>query len=72
MSTGRAEGEFILEEHMLGRSAVAVLGLQLAEDLFGRREGVVGETIRIEGQPFRVIGVAEARGGSGFNNPDEQ
>ncbi len=67
-----AEGDFILEEHMLGRSAVAVLGPTLAEDLFGRREGVVGETVRIEGQPFRVIGVAEAKGGSSFNNPDEQ
>jgi putative ABC transport system permease protein len=28
--------------------------------------------VRIEGQPFRVIGVAEAKGGTGFQNPDDQ
>jgi putative ABC transport system permease protein len=66
------EGEFVSEEHTLGRAAVVVLGPQLAEDLFGRSEGVVGETVRIEGQPFRVIGVTEPKGGSGFNNPDDQ
>jgi putative ABC transport system permease protein len=67
-----AEGEFINEAHMLARSAVVILGPDTAETLFGRAEGVIGETIRIEGQPFRVIGVAERKGGSGFQNPDEQ
>jgi len=66
------EGEFISEVHMLGRSAVVVLGPDVAENLFGRREGLTGESVRIEGQPFRVIGVAEPKGGSGFNNPDDQ
>ena len=67
-----AEGEFINEAHMLARSAVVILGPDTAETLFGHAEGVTGETIRIEGQPFRVIGVAERKGGSGFQNPDEQ
>ena len=67
-----AEGEFIREEHILGRSAVAILGPDTAEALFGRTEGVTGETIRIEGQPFRVIGVTEAKGGSGFTNEDDR
>jgi putative ABC transport system permease protein len=67
-----AEGEFIQEGHMLGRAAVAVLGPDTAEGLFGRSEGVVGETVRIEGQPFRVIGVTVARGGSGFSNQDDR
>ncbi len=66
------EGEFITEADMLGRSAVVVLGPDLSETLFGSQQGVVGETIRIEGQPFRVIGVTEPKGGSSFNNPDEQ
>jgi putative ABC transport system permease protein len=69
---GLSEGEFINEAHMLARSAVVILGPDTAEDLFGRSEGVTGETIRIEGQPFRVIGIAERKGGSGFQNPDEQ
>jgi putative ABC transport system permease protein len=67
-----AEGEFLREEHMLGRAAVAVLAPDTAEKLFGRTEGLVGETIRIEGQPFRVLGVTVARGGSGFNNEDDR
>jgi putative ABC transport system permease protein len=67
-----SEGEFIREEHMLGRSSVAILGTDVADKLFGRTSGLVGETIRIEGQPFRVIGVLESRGGSSFSNEDDQ
>jgi putative ABC transport system permease protein len=65
------EGEFVSEVHMLGRAAVVVLGPDAAEELFGRSEGIVGETVRIEGQPFRVLGVMTPVGGSGFSNPDE-
>jgi putative ABC transport system permease protein len=64
------EGEFINESHMLGQASVALLGPDLAEKLFGRKEGILGEMIRIEGQPFRVIGVLESKGG-GFSNQDE-
>jgi len=67
-----AEGEFITEEHMLGRAAVVVIGPDTAERLFGRSAGIVGETIRIDSQPFRVIGVMEAKGGSGFSNQDDR
>ncbi|MCH7588769.1 MAG: ABC transporter permease [Chloroflexi bacterium] len=67
-----AEGRFIDEAHLLGRSAVVVLGADTVETLFGRTVGVIGETVRIDGQPFRVIGVAEPMGGSGFSNPDKQ
>jgi putative ABC transport system permease protein len=66
------EGQFISEENILGRAAVAVLGPDTATNLFGRSEGVTGETIRIDGQPFRVIGVLKAQGGSGFSNADDQ
>jgi putative ABC transport system permease protein len=66
-----SEGSFFRDDQMLGRAAVAILGPDTVENLFGRREGVVGETIRIEGQPFRIIGVTEAVGGSGFTNQDD-
>ena len=66
------EGEFITEEHILGRASVVVLGPDLAEKLFGRSEGVTGETVRINGQPFRVIGVLESKGGSAFANEDDR
>jgi putative ABC transport system permease protein len=66
------EGEFINQEQMLGRASVVLLGSVVADKLFGRQEGLVGETVRIEGQPFRVIGVLESKGGSGFSNADNQ
>jgi putative ABC transport system permease protein len=66
-----AEGEFISEVHILGRSAVAVLGPDVADELFGRTQGITGETIRIEGQPFRVVGITVAKGGSGFTSQDD-
>src|SRR5262245_33856622 len=65
-----AEGEFINQEHMLGRMSVVVLGPEAADSIFGRHDGVVGETIRIEGQPFRVIGVLVPRGGGAFGSED--
>ena len=67
-----SEGEFITEEHMLGRASVVVLGPEAADNLFGHHSGVIGETVRIEGQPFRVIGVMEARGGGAFGSEDDQ
>ena len=65
-----AEGEFINEEHMLGRMSVVILGPETATAIFGHPDGVVGETIRIEGQPFRVIGVLVAKGGGAFGSED--
>jgi putative ABC transport system permease protein len=67
-----SEGEFINSEHILGRASVVLLGSDTAETLFGRTQGLVGESVRIEGQPFRVIGVLESKGGSGFTNDDDQ
>jgi len=66
-----AEGEFINDENLFGRMSVVVLGPDTAEALFGHADGVVGETIRIEGQPFRVIGVLVAKGGGAFGSEDD-
>jgi putative ABC transport system permease protein len=65
-----AEGEFINEEHLLGRMSVVVLGPETAIALFGHADGVVGETVRIEGQPFRIIGVLAVKGGGAFGSED--
>jgi putative ABC transport system permease protein len=64
------EGEFINDQHLLGNSSVVVIGTQVAKDLFDRKDGVVGESIRIDGQPFRVIGVLEEKGGTGMGGED--
>lgn len=65
-----AEGEFINVENINGYMSVVVLGPESAIAIFGRADGVVGETIRIEGQPFRVIGVLVAKGGGAFGSED--
>jgi putative ABC transport system permease protein len=66
-----AEGEQITQENLLGRASVVLLGVDVADKLFGRHEGLVGETVRIQGQPFRVIGVMEKKGGSSFGSEDD-
>jgi putative ABC transport system permease protein len=64
------EGNFLTEENLLGNASVAVIGPNIADKLFGRHEGIVGETIRLDGQPFRVVGVLASKGGGSFGNQD--
>lgn len=61
------EGAFITEEQVTGRSTVAVIGPRLAKKLFGRERGIVGELVRVESQPYRIIGVLGAKGNSGIS-----
>lgn len=67
---GLIEGDFITEEHINGRSSVALIGPEAADRLFGQRSMITGETIRIEGHPFRIIGVLESKGGGSFGSQD--
>ncbi len=67
---GLIEGSFITDDHVNGLASVALLGPEVADKLFGRRELITGETVRIEGQPFRVIGVLEPKGGGSFGSQD--
>ncbi|GAB4129044.1 MAG: ABC transporter permease [Roseiflexaceae bacterium] len=67
-----AKGSFIDDSHVRSASAVAVLGSNLAEDLFGSGDAV-GQTVRIKGQTVRVIGVLVEKGSSGFGvSTDDQ
>lgn len=64
-------GEFFSEIHDDGVNSVAVIGIEVAEDLFGLNTDPVGESIRIENSRYRVIGVMKGSGGifsSQFNN----
>ena len=66
------DGEFITESDQNARSLVTVLGSSVAEDLFGGTAGVVGQKVRLNGQPYKVIGVLASKGGTGFFNQDDQ
>jgi putative ABC transport system permease protein len=64
------EGSFLTQDNLLGNASVAVIGPSIADKLFGRHDGITGQTIRLAGQPFRVIGVLASKGGSSFGNQD--
>ena len=66
-----AQGNFINEQHIAGMTRVAVLGPQVAADLFGEGNSPIGQTVRIQGQTLTVIGVTTEKGGTGFNNQDD-
>lgn len=51
------------------RAKVAVLGSNIAKELFGDPAAAIGNNIKAESQSFRVIGVAESKGG-GFGGPN--
>lgn len=62
-----ATGTFISTRDNESMTKVAVVGPQVVTDL-----GVtVGDSIRIQGQSFRIIGVTTAKGGSGPFNQDD-
>jgi putative ABC transport system permease protein len=64
-----ASGRFLTPTDVKEQSRVVVLGSQLASDLFGA-ENPVGLNLRINGQPFQVVGVLEETGGFGRTSAD--
>jgi putative ABC transport system permease protein len=63
-------GEFITQEQVNGRSRVAVLGATVFKELFEDDEYPIGQTIKLNDVPFKVIGVLEEKGGGGFGDED--
>jgi putative ABC transport system permease protein len=51
---------------------VAVIGYQVATDLFGGAQAALGQSFRIDSLSFDVIGVLPDKGESGFFNPNGQ
>lgn len=66
-----ASGRFLSAEDGQAQSQVVVLGSELAADLFDG-ENPVGLSVRINGEPFQVIGVLAETGGFGRTSPDSQ
>ncbi len=63
-----ANGRFLTQSDLDRRGAVAVLGTELAEELFGTRDAV-GSTVTLLGRDFLVVGVLEEKGSSmGMSN----
>jgi len=56
-------GEFISQVHDEGGGHVAVIGDDIAVDFFGADTDPVGESIRIDNDKYRIIGVSKSPGG---------
>lgn len=68
------QGSFIDDTQNESTAKVAVIGPTVVTDLFGTDAtpaDAIGQTIRIKGIQFKIIGVTVAKGGTGFNNPDD-
>jgi len=70
-NTGIALGSFLSDQNIRSMSKVAVLGPTTRDDLFGEGVNPLGQTIRIKGINFKVIGVTQSKGGTGFGNQDD-
>jgi len=65
------QGTFLTPAAVEQGLRVVVLGATTATDL-GLDATSIGSTISIGGLPFEVIGILQPKGGSGFQNPDDQ
>ncbi len=65
------QGSFLTDVSVDQNLRVAVLGTTTADDL-GLTSSDLGSTISIGGIPFTVIGILQPKGGSGFQDPDDQ
>ena len=64
------QGTFLTDATADNDLRVAVLGATTAADL-GLGASDVGTQIAVGGLPFRVIGILQPKGGTGFQNPDD-
>ena len=64
-------GSFITDQNVRSLSRVAVLGPTTRDDLFGTSTIPLGETIRINRVDFKVIGITQSKGGTGFGSQDD-
>nr|WP_290666268.1 ABC transporter permease [Ardenticatena sp.] len=64
-------GRFFDESEAATGARVAVLGASAYDVLFPEGEYPIGEVIKLNGIPFRVIGVMERKGGGAFGSEDD-
>ncbi|MBK8049549.1 MAG: ABC transporter permease [Anaerolineales bacterium] len=66
-----ASGSFLSTVEVEDNANVVVIGATVASDLFGGQDPI-DQTIRIDDALFKVIGVLETSGSSGFDSSDSQ
>ena len=66
-----ASGSFFTEDDVEKASRVAVIGSMVRDQVFGAGVNPVGEIIRINNQPFRVMGVLDKKGQSAMGQDQD-
>lgn len=64
-------GRLIEQNDLDNRFKVAVIGVTVADELYGSRN-VTGEIINVNGYDFTIVGVLQTQGGSGGNSGDDR
>lgn len=66
-----ASGRFLTQADLDNRSAVAVIGTDVADTLFGSRD-VLDQTVEVGGRNFRIVGVLTHKGDSAMGSQDSR
>jgi putative ABC transport system permease protein len=66
------DGRFVGESDVASKARVVVLGQTVASALFPDGNSPIGQIVRINQIPYRVIGILEKKGGSLFGDVDDQ
>jgi putative ABC transport system permease protein len=65
------QGEMFTEQDVERMARVALIGPVTAENLFGAGDPV-GQTVKVNGINFRIVGLLKSKGDQGYFNPDDQ
>jgi putative ABC transport system permease protein len=64
-------GRFISDEDLRTQASVAAIGQSVVEEIFPPGVNPLGETIKINRVPFRVISIMEEKGASSFSDDND-
>lgn len=64
-------GRFLTTSDLEERARVAVIGQTTLNRLFEADEDPLGATIRVNGYPFRIVGILDTKGASPFGDEDD-
>lgn len=67
-----AVGEAFFAEQDLSPDKICIIGKTVATALFSEGENPAGKTIRINRQPYKIVGLYQEKGATGWQDADDQ
>ncbi|NJR66055.1 MAG: FtsX-like permease family protein [Leptolyngbyaceae cyanobacterium CRU_2_3] len=71
-NTHLTQGRFFTQAEMDHAMPIAILGSTVQEKLFGSDSNAIGQSLRIQGNSYEIIGVFEPKGSEGSIDRDDQ